>query len=100
MKKTAGSWHPSKFARNVTVKFDAAQSVSTDPVCLYRIKVVNSNGEAVKSEWIMPEYYSATVETDEKLKLGRLDKGEYTVYVTAENAWGVQSEPLTAELSV
>ena len=48
----------------------------------------------------MPEYYSATVETDEKLKFGRLDKGEYTVYVTAENAWGVQSEPLTAEFSV
>ena len=90
----------SRFAKNVTVKFDAAQSASNDPVFLYRVEVVNSNGETVKSEWIMPEYYSATVETGERLRLGKLDKGDYTVYVTAENAWGVQSEPLTAEFSV
>ena len=90
----------SKIARNVTVKFDAAQSASNDPVFLYRVEVVNSNGETVKSEWIMPKYYSATVETGERLRLGRLGKGDYTVYVTAENAWGIRSEPLTAEFSV
>lgn len=90
----------SKVARNVTVKFDAAQSTSSEPVFLYMVKVYNSDGEEIKSDWVLPKYYSATVEKHEKLKLGKFEKGEYTLSVTAKTAWGVESEPVTASFKV
>lgn len=89
-----------KFARNVTVKFDAAKSTNTEPVFLYMIKVTDSNGEVVKSDWVLPKYYSATVEKTKHLNLGKLDKGEYTVNVTAKTAWGAESEAITTNFTV
>ena len=89
-----------KLAKNVTVRFDAAQSTSSEPVFLYKVTVMNSDGEVVKSDWVLPKYYSATVEKIEHLKLGRFDKGEYTVSVTAETAWGIQSEAMTTNFMI
>ena len=89
-----------KLAKSVTVRFDAAQSTSSEPVFLYKVKVMNSDGEVVKSDWVLPKYYSATVEKIEHLKLGRFDKGEYTVSVTAETAWGIQSEAMTTNFMI
>lgn len=89
-----------KFARNISVKFDAAKSTSTEPVFLYKVKVTNSDGEVVKSDWVLPKYYSATVEETERLSLGKFDKGDYTVSVTAQTAWGIQSEAMTANISI
>ena len=89
-----------KLAKSVTVRFDAAQSTSSEPVFLYKVKVMNSDGEVIKSDWVLPKYYSATVEKIEHLKLGRFDKGEYTVSVTAETAWGIQSEAMTTNFMI
>lgn len=89
-----------KFARNISVKFDAAKSTNTEPVFLYKVKVTNSDGEVVKSDWVLPKYYSATVEKTERLNLGKFDKGDYTVSVTAQTAWGIQSEAMTANISI
>lgn len=90
----------SKFARHATVKFDAASSTDSAPVFLYKVSVTDSNGEVVKSDWVLPKYYSATVEKSEKLNLGSLAKGEYEVSVTAETAWGVQSEAITTSFVI
>ena len=89
-----------KLAKSVTVKFDAAQSASSEPIFLYKVKVINSDGEVVKSDWVLPKYYSATVEKTERLKLGKFEEGDYTVSVTAETAWGVQSESITTDFTV
>lgn len=89
-----------KFARNISVKFDAAKSTNTEPVFLYKVKVINSDGEVVKSDWVLPKYYSATVEKTEHLNLGKFDKGDYTVSVTAQTAWGIQSEAMTASFTI
>lgn len=89
-----------KLANIVSVKFDAAQSTSSEPVFLYKVKVVNSDGEIVKSDWVLPKYYSATVEKTERLNLGLFKKGEYTVSVTAETSWGIQSEAMTANFTI
>ena len=90
----------SKIAKKVTVRFDAAQSTSSEPIFLYKVKVMNSDGEVVKSDWVLPKYYSATVEKKEHLKLGEFEKGDYTVSVTAETAWGVQSEAMTTSFTI
>ena len=89
-----------KLAKNISVKFDAAKSTNTEPIFLYKVKVTNSDGEVVKSDWVLPKYYSATVEKHEKIKLGKFEKGEYTVSVTAQTAWGVVSEPMTTVFQV
>lgn len=89
-----------KLARNISVKFDAAKSTNAEPVFLYKVKVTNSDGEVVKSDWVLPKYYSATVEKTERLNLGKFDKGDYTVSVTAQTAWGIQSEAMTANISI
>lgn len=89
-----------KLAKSVTVKFNAAQSTSSEPIFLYKVKVMNADGEVVKSDWVLPKYYSATVEKTERLKLGKFEEGDYTVSVTAETAWGVQSEAITTDFTV
>ena len=89
-----------KLAKSVTLKFDAAQSTSSEPIFLYKVKVINSDGEVVKSDWVLPKYYSATVEKTERLKLGKFEEGDYTVSVTAETAWGVQSKSITTDFTV
>ena len=89
-----------KAARNATVRFDAANSTDSAPIFLYKVTVTDSNGAVVKSDWVLPKYYSATVEKREKLKLGKLEKGEYNVSVVAETAWGVQSEAITTSFVI
>lgn len=89
-----------KAARNATVRFDAANSTDSAPIFLYKVTVTDSDGEIVKSDWVLPKYYSATVEKREKLRLGKLEKGEYNVSVVAETAWGVQSEAITTSFVI
>lgn len=89
-----------KAVKNVSVRFDAAQSTDSEPVFLYTVKVLNADGDVVKSDWVLPKYYSATVEKHERLKLGKFEKGEYTVSVTAKTAWGAESEPIETSFVV
>ncbi len=79
----------------VKLTFDSAKSTDGTPVYLYRIKVADSDGKEVYNDWLLPKYYSATVDATNTVSLGVLEKGEYTATITAETVYGVQSEALT-----
>lgn len=86
MKKSVGK---------VSLTFDAAKSMDGTPVYLSRITVEDAEGKEVYNDWLLPKYYSATVDATNTVSLGKLAKGEYTVTITAETAYGVQSEAIT-----
>ena len=86
MKKSVGT---------VSLTFDSAKSTDGMPVYLYRIVVVDEEGDEVYNDWLLPKYYSATVDATNTVNLGMLTKGEYTATITAETAYGVQSEAIT-----
>ena len=79
----------------VSLTFDSARSTDGMPVYLYKINVVNADGEEVYNDWLLPKYYSATVDATNTVELGKLQKGDYTATITAETAYGVQSEAIT-----
>lgn len=82
-----------------SLTFDAAQSTDGTPVYLYRITVADAEGNEVYNDWLLPNYYSATVDATNTVELGKLAKGEYTVTITAETSYGVKSAPLEASFS-
>ena len=77
---------------NVTVP--AAASTDGMPVTLYRITAKTALGLTVDKQWYLPHYYVANGEKTITFQLEGLAKGNYTVRVTAETAYGVQSDPL------
>ncbi len=79
----------------VKLTFDSAKSTDGTPVYLYRINVVDSQGNEVYNDWLLPKYYSATVDETNTVNLGKLANGEYTATITAETVYGVQSEAIT-----
>lgn len=83
----------------VKLTFDSAKSTDGMPVFLYKIVVNDADGNEVYNDWLLPEYYSATVAETNTIDLGRLSKGYYTAKIIAETAYGVQSEPLVVEFS-
>ncbi|MBR6531293.1 MAG: metallophosphoesterase [Clostridia bacterium] len=78
-----------------SLTFDAATSTDGMPVYLYRINVADAQGNEVYNDWMLPKYYSATVDSTNTVELGKLSKGDYTVTITAETVYGVQSEVIT-----
>ena len=79
--------------------FDSAKSTDGTPVYLYRILVKDSDGNEAYNDWYLPEYYSATVAKTNTINLGKLAKGDYTVTITAETAYGVKSSPIEFSFS-
>ncbi len=75
----------------------AARAAADDPVVLYRIEAKKANGAAVK-DWVLPPYYRATAQESVEFTLRNLPAGDYTVRVTAENAYGKRSAPLQADV--
>lgn len=86
---------------NVGVSAPAAASTDGQPIVLYRVTVKNKLGLTVEKQWYLPHYYVAD-KLEEKIPftVEGLAKGVYTVSVTAETAYGVQSEPLKTEITV
>lgn len=82
-----------------SLTFDSAKSTDGTPVYLYRITVNNAAGEEVYNDWLLPKYYSATVDATNTVNLGKLDKGDYTAIITAETAYGVKSTPVEVSFS-
>jgi hypothetical protein len=78
----------------------AAQSADGMPIVLYRAMAYDKNGSLAASAWTIPKYYVAHGETAVALRLSGLEKGEYTVRVVAETAYGVDSAPLTAAVKI
>ena len=87
-------------AGNCTVTVPAAQSADGCPVVLYRVRAYAADGSEAASAWTLPEYYKAGKVSSVTLKLPDLEKGTYEIRVVAETAYGVDSEPLTATVTV
>ncbi|MBR3835881.1 MAG: metallophosphoesterase [Clostridia bacterium] len=78
-----------------SLTFDSAKSADGAPVYLYRINVVDEDGTEVYNDWLLPKYYSATVDATNTVKLGVIGKGDYTATITAETVYGVKSVAIT-----
>ncbi|MBR0510338.1 MAG: metallophosphoesterase [Clostridia bacterium] len=78
----------------------AAKSLDGMPVVLYRAFAKDSHGCTAAKTWTLPLYYTAGEVTEAELTLEGLTPGDYTVTVVAENAYGMQSEALSADLTV
>lgn len=83
----------------LSLTFDSAKSTDGMPVVLYRVIVNNADGKEVYNDWLLPEYYSATVAETNTVNLNTLLKGDYTAKIIAETAYGVQSAPLEVSFS-
>ena len=83
-------------------KVTAPVASSTDgmPVVLYRITAKNSLGLTLVKDWVLPPYYRALSQEEVEFILENLPAGEYTISITAENAYGMQSEPLTLKAGI
>lgn len=82
------------FAGGCTVTAPAAASADGMPVVLYRAYAKNAAGTKVLKSWTLPCYYRAVEQETVELTLDGLTPGDYTVGVTAENAYGGGSLPL------
>ena len=78
----------------------AAASKDGMPVVLYRANAKNSLGIKSADTWTLPSYYRAVEQDEIELNLFGLPKGDYTVSVVAENAYGGDSEALEATVTV
>ena len=67
---------------------------------MYRAYAENQNGHKVAESWTMPSYYRAVEQNEMERTLSNLTAGDYTVYVVAENAYGMQSAPVEATVTV
>ena len=83
-----------------TIVSPVAKSTDGMPVVLYRAYAYDSMGIKVADTWTLPSYYRAVQQDEVVFKLEGLAKGDYTVEVVAETAYGVQSEPLSEKITV
>ena len=82
------------------LRIPAAQPTDGMPVVLYRVYVQNKSGMTVMKDWTMPKYYRICDETEIEHVLRGVPAGTYTVRVTAETAYGVQSEMLETQVGI
>ena len=83
-----------------TLTFPAAASTDSMPVFLYRAFVYDENGNVIQSKWALSGYYFVPSPSNISIKLDKLGKGNYTVKVYAETAYGVRSQALTKQITV
>lgn len=83
----------------VAVTAPVAASADGMPVTLYRATAKNKLGVTVAERWVLPSYYRAVEQSPVTLELA-LVPGDYTVCVTAENAYGGKSQPLCVDVKV
>lgn len=83
-----------------TFRFNAADSTDGMPVILYRAIITDIQGNEISSDYIIPDYYSATKADEFSIQANKPDKGSYTVKIFAENAYGMKSEPIQKDFTV
>ena len=81
---------------------EAPYAKSTDgmPIVLYRIQAYDAFGALVAKDWALPKYYRASDEKSVNFTVENLAEGACTLRVVAENAYGMQSAPLEAKITV
>ncbi|MBQ6065261.1 MAG: metallophosphoesterase [Clostridia bacterium] len=89
-----------KLAGDVKITAPAAKSDDSMEIVLYRAVAYDADGNEAAKTWTLPAYYTAGQQKTVTMKLSDLEKGSYEIRVVAETAYGVQSEPLTAALTV
>lgn len=97
--------HPEEFKAErklgkVTVTVPVATPSEDDVVFLYRIKVLDRNGEVIYTTLTLSNYYYSTTPEGVTFTLSSTEApAGSTVEVTAEDAWGYVSEPLTCGIA-
>lgn len=79
------------------ISFPAAKSTDGKIVFLYRIKCFDGEGKELSSKWILNDYWHVPSKSNFTVSGVNL-AGVKTVTVTAENAYGMSSEPLTLNI--
>ena len=79
---------------NVTVP--AAESTDGQIIFIYRLTVTDASGNVVDSQKLVNDYWLA--KSYKKISMTAEAGSGCTVSVIAENAYGMQSAPLTAEI--
>lgn len=83
-----------------TVTVPLADPTDGMPVVLYRIRAVNAVGMTSAKSWTLPKYYNNSPQDSVVLSLDTVPAGDYTLLITAETAYGVQSEPLEISVTI
>ncbi len=82
-----------------SVTVPQASVVGDNEVFGYRLRVTDSKGKTVHTDFAFSEYYFA--QRSESITFDSfilLKKGEYTVTVTAEDVWGNNSQPISEKI--
>ncbi len=82
------------------VDIPAAQSTDEKIVFLYRVFVLDEAGNPINDFWELSGYYFTPPPETVCVNIGKLEKGTYQLKIIAENAYGMQSEPVTQNLTV
>lgn len=82
------------------VDIPAARSTDEKVVFIYRVYVLDEAGNPVNDFWELSGYYFSPPPKTVQVKIGKLAKGTYTLKIVAENAYDMQSEPITTTLIV
>ena len=83
-----------------SAEYPKAESADGMPVFIYRVFVCDKNGEKIASGKTVPSYYLFRSEEILTTDLGTLPKGKYTVKITAENVYGLQSEYIEKTIEI
>ena len=86
--------------RTQRVDIPAARSTDDKAVFIYRVYVLDESGNSVSDFWELSGYYFSPPPATVQVKTTKLEKGNYTLKVVAENAYGMQSEPIIKTLTV
>ncbi len=85
-----------KIAGKYKVTVPKAKSTDEKVIALYRISVLGANGEIIDSQYLLNNYWLGKTYENVTFKV-KADKGSI-IKVVAENAYGMQSEALSAQL--
>ena len=84
--------------RNNTVIFDVAESADGMPIFIYRAFAVDAQGNKTPVGKTVPEYYRYKVPDTVKIQLEDLPEDCVAIEIVAENCYGMQSEPINAQI--
>lgn len=83
-----------------SVNIPAAKSTDEKIVFIYRVYVCDKDGNPINNFWALSGYYFVPAPETISVNIGKLEKGTYILKAVAENAYAMQSEPVTTTLTV
>lgn len=86
-----------KIGGKISVTVPAAESTDGSIIFMYRLKVTDKDGKIVDEQKLVNDYWLAN--SYKTIRFTTEAKSGCTVSVIAENAFGMESEPLTAQIA-